>query len=73
MRSMKDAGLRVEDVGYIDLYYDFARMKDQGEKVSYIVAVLADRYGVSERTVYQCVKRLGADCSCLTAARRSEI
>ena len=33
-----------------------------GEKVGYIVAVLAERYGVSERTVYDVVKRFGQDC-----------
>lgn len=34
----------------------------RGEKVSYIVAVLAERNNVSERKVYDIVKRLGSDC-----------
>lgn len=69
LSCMKEAGLRLDDVGYVDMYSDFVRMKAEGDKVSYIVAVLADRYCVSERTVYQYVKRLGADCSLPTVAR----
>ena len=34
-----------------------------GEKVSYIVATLADRYHVSERKVYTLIKRYGRECS----------
>lgn len=34
-----------------------------GGKVSYIVAVLAERYGVSERKVYGLLKRFGSDCT----------
>lgn len=36
-----------------------------GDKVSYIVASLAERYHVCERKVYALVKRYGSDCNCL--------
>ncbi len=70
---LKDAGLRVADVDYVDLYMDYRDMAAKGEKVSYIVAVLAEKYAVSERTVYSSIKRLGADCNCLTVARGGKI
>ena len=37
-------------------------MLDQGEKVSYAVAVLSEKYLVSERKVYALVKRFQSDC-----------
>ena len=59
----RDVGIRVEDVQYIDLYNDYNRLLATGEKVSYIVAVLAERYGVCERKVYALIKRLQSDCN----------
>lgn len=51
LKRLKQAGIRIEDVEYIDLYNDYRVMLGGGEKVSYIVATLADRYHVSERKV----------------------
>lgn len=53
----------MEDVQYIELYNDYNRLLDEGEKVSYIVAVLAERYNVCERKVYTLIKRRQSDCN----------
>lgn len=53
----------MEDVQYIELYNDYNRLLDEGEKVSYILAVLAERYNVCERKVYTLIKRLQSDCN----------
>lgn len=53
----------MEDVQYIELYNDYNRLLDEGEKVSYIVAVLAERYNVCERKVYTLIKQLQSDCN----------
>lgn len=63
LKNFHTAGVRMEDTEYIDLYADYHKMKQDGEKVSYIVAVLADRYNISERTVYSLIKRLGSECN----------
>lgn len=63
LERMCAAGVRPEDARYVELYRDYARMKREGGKVSYIVAVLAERYGVSERKVYSVLKRFGSDCT----------
>lgn len=52
----------MEDARYIDLYSDYTRLMEQGEKVSYAVAVLSEKYSVSERKVYALVKRFRSDC-----------
>lgn len=51
LKRLQAAGIRLEDARYIDLYADYTRLLDQGEKVSYAVAVLSEKYSVSERKV----------------------
>lgn len=62
LKRLQASGIRLEDARYIDLYSDYIRMLDQGEKVSYAVAVLSEKYLVSERKVYALVKRFQRDC-----------
>lgn len=38
-------------------------MVGRGDKVSYAVAILADRYDISERKVYSLVKHFQNDCN----------
>lgn len=59
---MLERGIHLEDVNYIDLYKDYSRMIAEGEKVTYIVAVLAAKYRISERKVYTLLKRLSHGC-----------
>lgn len=63
LKICRDVGIRLDDVLYIELYNDYNKLLAEGEKVSYIVAVLAERYAVSERKVYALLKRLRADCN----------
>ena len=63
IERMCAAGVWMDDVRFVGLYRDYLRMKGAGGKVSYIVAVLAERYGVSERKVYSILKRFGNDCT----------
>lgn len=56
-------GVRLDDARYIDLFVDFNEMVGAGEKVSYAVAVLADKYRISERKVYSLVRHFRDDCN----------
>lgn len=49
-------GIRPDDVQY-------NKLQTNGEKVSYIVATLSLRYGISERKVYDLIKRFKTDCN----------
>ena len=62
IETLEKAGIKPGDHKYVGLFKDYQRARKRGEKVSYIVAVLAERYKVSERNVYDIVKRLGNDC-----------
>lgn len=65
LRKLQEAGIRLDDARYIELYSDYVSMHRNGEKVSYIVTVLSDKYSVSERKVYSLLKRLKSDCKCI--------
>ena len=46
-------------------YNEYSRLLAEGEKITYIVAALSDKYGVCERTVYDLIRRLKAECNLL--------
>lgn len=52
LEMLLKAGIKVSDVRYIDLYRDYIMMKRSGEKITYIVTCLAERYQVSVRKIY---------------------
>lgn len=62
LKKLADAGVRLDDAQYIDAYVDYLEMYKNGEKVSYIVAVLSEKYSISERKVYSLLKRFQSDC-----------
>ncbi len=65
IKRLKTAGIRLEDEEFVDLYTDYTTLLDHGEKVSYIVARLSDKYAVGERKVYMLIKRFQSDCKSL--------
>ena len=60
LRKFKTAGIRLEDIEYIQLYKEYENMVRQGEKISYTIAFLAEKYLVSQLTIYNIVKRFNA-------------
>ena len=63
INKLKMSGIRLEDAEYVDLYTDYTTLLERGEKVSYIVARLSEKYAVSERKVYPLIKRFQSDCT----------
>lgn len=58
LERLREAGINPSDARYLPLYADYARMKAEGHKVTYLVAYLAGLYAVSERKVYEVVKKM---------------
>lgn len=56
-------GFRPDDCKYIGLYAEYDRMRRNGEKMTYIVSFLSMKYGVSERKVYDIIRRFKKDCT----------
>ena len=65
LKTFQKVGIRLDDVQYIDLFNEYRKMVTDGEKVPYIVATLASKYDVSERKVYDLIKRFKTDCNLL--------
>lgn len=56
-------GFKPDDCRYVALYADYMKMHKRGDKMTYIVSSLSDRYHVSERKVYDLIKRFGRHCT----------
>jgi hypothetical protein len=67
LSKIKAAGIHFDDCMYIDLYNEYNTMRKNGEKVTYTVAVLSEKYHISERKVYYLIRRLNSDCKSFAA------
>ena len=56
-------GIKPSDIQYIDLYNEYESMHSVGEKVTYIVASLSEKYNISERKIYYLIKLFNKDCN----------
>lgn len=61
--GLVSVGFKPDDCRYVALYADYINMRSKGEKVTYIVSYLSERYKVSERKVYNIIKKFGTNCS----------
>lgn len=56
-------GVSVNDVNYIGIFDEFMNMKQQGLKVRYIAITLAEKYGMTDRSIFKIVKRMSQESS----------
>ena len=63
INRLQSVGFKQDDCRYIELYSDYERMYRHGDKVTYIVSYLSEKYNVSERKIYSIIKRFGTHCT----------
>ena len=63
LETPRKLGVKQDDVRYIDLYAEFEKLKNRGEKTTYVVLYLAEKYSVSERKVYDVIRRFKKGCT----------
>ena len=63
LKRLISVGFKPDDCRYLELYRDYVQMRKGGDKVTYIVSVLSERYSVSERKIYSSIKHLETDCT----------
>lgn len=63
IRILENHSLLVADIHYIPVIEEYIRLLNDGEKKTYIVQILSDKYGLSERTVYRLIDKLMCDVS----------
>ena len=62
LRRLAEFGIRTEDYRYVDLFRDYTKMMQEGNKTTYAVAILSDKYAISGRKVYDILRHLRTDC-----------
>ena len=63
LEVLQDSCIKMEDLRYIGLYEEFMDIVSAGGKATYAVAMLSEKYQISERKVYYLIKKLGKDCN----------
>lgn len=58
LKRLSKVGVKVDDFKYIEMYGKYTDMKQKGHKRDYINAKLANKYNISETTVYRIICRL---------------
>jgi hypothetical protein len=57
-QKLKQAGVRLEDYKYCDLYRDYIQMSEAGQNRKVVILTLAQRYGFTDRQVYNIINHL---------------
>ena len=57
-QKLKHAGIRLEDYKYCDLYRDYVEMSRSEPCRKVVVLTLSEKYGISDRQVYNIVSRM---------------
>lgn len=61
LQLLSKNGVSVNDVNYLGVFDEFMEMKKQGLKVRYIAITLADKYGMTDRSIFKIVKRMSQE------------
>lgn len=57
MNLLSNYNVKMDDFKYVEMFEDFDKMVKEGDKVSYIVACLAEEYDMCEASVYRVLKK----------------
>lgn len=60
LQRLKESGVKLEDYRYCDLYRDYVEMSHTERNRKVIFLSLAERYGISDRQVYNIVNHMKA-------------
>lgn len=63
MKMLHERGISMDYYQYLPMVEEFDMMKEMGHKTTYIVAVLAEKYGICERKVYKIVGKMMMHCT----------
>ena len=61
LKKMSAHDLRMGDYRYVELYEEYVRMRNGGEKADYVLRVLSERFMVSESTIKRIVRRFSKE------------
>ncbi len=62
LKRLHECGIRIDDYKYLPMLVEYEDMMLSGEKKTYVVASLSEKYGMCERKFYKVIARLMKDC-----------
>ena len=57
LKLLSNLDVKIDDYKYVDLFDEYETMAKNGDKISYIVTFLSQKYNISEASVYRLIKR----------------
>ena len=63
MKMLHERGIAMDYYQHLPMVTEFDIMRNMGHKTTYIVAFLAEKYGICERKVYKIVGKMIMDCT----------
>jgi hypothetical protein len=58
MKRLSDCGVRIDDYKYVEMCEEYDKLLRDSHKKEYAIAVVTEKYGVSESTLRRVLKRL---------------
>ncbi len=58
LQKLNEAGIRLEDYKYCDLYRDYLKLSETMNTRKEVILTLAERHHISDRQVYNILKHL---------------
>lgn len=63
LELLQECCIKMDDVRYVEMYDDYKQIISRGGKITYAVAVLSEKYKISERKVYYLLRKFSNDCN----------
>lgn len=63
MKMLHERGITMDYYQHLPMVDEFDTMKSMGLKTTYIIARLAEKYGICERKVYKIIGKMVMNCT----------
>lgn len=61
LKMLSKHEVKTDDYRYVEMYYEYLRLRGRKEKYRYVTQELANKYGVSRSTVERVIQRFRRD------------
>ena len=61
LKAMSEVGIRIGDYRHLALWNDYCALIAEGQKKTYALAVVAERYSITESTLIRVIKRFDSE------------
>ena len=65
LETLHNSCIKIKDVQFVEMYEEYMHFMEQKHKITYIAAILSEKYGISERQFFYIIKRFEQDCKFL--------